>query len=335
MDEIRFKDLLIKYVNGTCNDAERRIVEKYIKEDRFREVLSEFLDEDWIHFDSYDNPANQDFYLKFKDKYQLPDEYTGKRSGLRFIRLLKYAAVLIIILSVGQLMNNYLRSGHSKHIEYITKYNPNGQRSIITLSDSSIVYLGSGSKIVYPAVFDEHKRVVKLNGEAFFEVKHNPAKAFIIESGDIQTAVLGTTFKVRAFDNENRTTVSVATGKVQVSQLQAGQTRVLGLLTPGEQIQWNAETGTAQKTEIRTTDLQKWKQGELVFRNVRMDSLCKELERNYNVQIVFANPRIAAYRISASFEQISITDVMKILGNTAGINYQINNGIITLTHKSK
>ena len=333
MDEIRFKALLTKYVNGICNDAERRIIEKYIKEDRFSEVLSEFLDEDWNQFNKDHNRTDEDFYLKFKDKYQLQEERTGSR--FRFITLLKYAAILIIILSVGQLMNHYLKSTSQKRIEYITRYNPNGQRSIITLSDSSVVYLGSGSKIVYPAVFDEHKRVVKLKGEAFFEVKHNPAKAFIIESGEIQTAVLGTTFKVRAFDNETRTTVSVATGKVQVSQLKAGQARVLGLLTPGEQIQWNGETKTAQKTEIQTTDLQKWKHGELVFRNVRMDSLCSELERNYNVQIVCTDSRIAAYRISASFEQISITDVMKILSNTAGINYQINNQVIKLTNKPK
>src|SRR6202000_336004 len=97
--------------------------------------------------------------------------------------------------------------------------NPRGQRSVVRLSDSTIVYLGPDSKINFPGRFNGKTRELNLEGEAFFQVKKDHQHPFIIHTGDVSTTVLGTSFKITAFKGEPLT-VSVATGKVRVDEKQ-------------------------------------------------------------------------------------------------------------------
>jgi len=85
------------------------------------------------------------------------------------------------------------------------------------LSDGSQVWVNQKSNFSYPTEFSDEKRLVKLSGEAFFDITKNPKKPFIIESGDLEVKVLGTSFNVRNYENENFAQITVRSGKVQVT----------------------------------------------------------------------------------------------------------------------
>jgi transmembrane sensor len=92
----------------------------------------------------------------------------------------------------------------------------NGQTVNFTLADGTKIWLNAGSKLTYPETFRGEKREIKLEGEAFLDVAHDPAQAFIVHTGQVSTQVLGTSFNIKAYANERFIKVDVLSGKVGV-----------------------------------------------------------------------------------------------------------------------
>jgi ferric-dicitrate binding protein FerR (iron transport regulator) len=213
----------------------------------------------------------------------------------------RYAAVWIAVLLVSSLLFwKWQTARIPAAIVFIEQTNTKGVPVRYVLPDSSEVYLAAGSNIRYPEHFEGATRAVDLTGEAFFHVKHNPERPFIVKTGNMYTRVLGTSFKVTAFKKE-ALKVEVATGKVSVYAKNEDVTKELGILTPGLDLAYNETTGMVRKGTIETGVLENWKTGELVFENQTLRTVTEELARRYAVNIVFMDEKTADYRISASF----------------------------------
>ena len=115
-------------------------------------------------------------------------------------------------LSYNDHLKNY---PHASLLEYKTPDNVD----VFNLPDGSTVYLNKDSKLTYPNKFEGDERVVILEGECFFDVKKNPDKPFIIFSGNTKTEVLGTTFNLRAYPEQENVEVMVLTGRVKFSRI--------------------------------------------------------------------------------------------------------------------
>ena len=219
-------------------------------------------------------------------------------------------------------------------IAFIESYNPKGQRSTITLSDGTVIYLGSNSKICYPKTFS-NVREIELIGEAFFKVKRDPARPFIIHTNNIQTKVLGTSFKIEAFKG-NPIEVSVATGKVTVDR-QADPTKKqltsVAVLTPGNLVNWDEKTKKATLAKISPQELEQWKDGNLTFNNQRLADVVAVLERCYNVKIHISSDTLSNYRINTTCSlNESITKIMDIMGKAASFKYKLKGDQIIISN---
>src|SRR5688572_15893212 len=128
-------------------------------------------------------------------------------------RYVTAAAVIIMLTGIGYL---HWRDQKKAAVlaSLVEKHNARGTKSTITLTDGSKVWLNADSKLQYPEVFSGNLREVYLNGEAFFEVTKNPSRPFIIHLANGTVRVLGTSFNIRAYDNEKTVETSVTTGKV-------------------------------------------------------------------------------------------------------------------------
>ncbi|MFY9153936.1 MAG: FecR family protein [Prolixibacteraceae bacterium] len=160
---------------------------------------------------------------------------------------------------------------------------PYGKRSSILLSDGTLVWLNSGSKIVYPPVFSKSTREVYLEGEAYFEVSKNKEKPFYVHTDGFRVKVLGTKFAVQAYKNEHEHTAVLLEGKVSLAK-----NEVL-FAKEYEMIPNQKATHSGDKFEIaNVSDAQNyisWIYGYLNCENEDIVSLTNRISRFYNIKI--------------------------------------------------
>jgi ferric-dicitrate binding protein FerR (iron transport regulator) len=155
----------------------------------------------------------------------------------------------------------------------------------IKLPDGSKVLLNSGSILKYPTVFGNSSRDVSIDGEAFMEIAKDPKKPFRVSTNRFSVEVLGTTFNITAYSNENHSDVTLVEGSVKIITDNNKKTQKI---IPGESASINGGK-LSDITQVNTQFYTSWKDGKIVFRKETLEEIAKKLERWYNVEIRFAD----------------------------------------------
>ncbi|MFN0015253.1 MAG: FecR family protein [Saprospiraceae bacterium] len=190
----------------------------------------------------------------------------------------------------------------------------------VGLPDGSVAILRSGSVLRYAPGFEgsNFERRVLLRGEAFFEVKKNPARPFVVEAGGCETRVLGTRFNVRALPDAPMTEISVREGRVQVSSRNSNSQAIL---TPGRQAVFDKNTAIIQTETVETAAVAEWRSPELLFRQTLLRDVAERLSRRFGQTIVLENTVLAeGCRYSAFFPQADLDAVLKNLQSVYGLH---------------
>lgn len=198
-------------------------------------------------------------------------------------RVVKYAAavaaVIVIALSTGILMRNGLRSELASHTTAIKV--PSGQRTNLILQDGTSVWLNSGTEMEYPSIFDRERRV-KIEGEAFFDVAHDPQKPFVVETFVCEVEALGTRFNVYADRNKGNFSATLLEGSVRVSKRDSDNNDVL--LHPNHTV--TLVGGRFQIDRIEDINDYRWPEGLINISNKSFEQLMRIFEKYYDVKIV-------------------------------------------------
>ncbi len=186
-----------------------------------------------------------------------------------------------------------------------------------TLPDGTLVSLNSNTKVFYPEKFGNKTREVRIEGEAFFEVKPNKNKPFIIHAGKAQIKVLGTSFSVSAYPDTKSVEVIVQTGKVLVlnKTIQTLQPDEL-ILTPGDKGTLVYASNTLQKTTNQDPNFLAWKTHNLIFKATSLHEVIGNLEKVYKVNISLADPKLNKLLLTAQFNNYSLDFILKVIENT-------------------
>lgn len=206
---------------------------------------------------------------------------------------------------------------------------PNENR-IIFLADGSSVVLSQGSRLNYPSSFDGmDKREVFLEGQAFFDIRPNASKQFIVHTGRLKTIVLGTSFNIRAMPGEPDITVTVKTGKVGVSDQ---QNKMLGIITPDQQITWHGQTQHVELNRIVNDSYLRWKDRDLFVDNATLSEAAKLLEDRYHVRVMIADSSISSQRFTATFSKDeSFEQAIQSICVFNQLDYKLNDQKSTVT----
>lgn len=175
-----------------------------------------------------------------------------------------------------------------------------GERKNLRLADGTEIWLSPSSSLKYPQTFEAGIREVHLSGEAFFEVASNPTQPFVIHSGNIDTKVLGTSFNIQAYENQQEIAVMVVTGKVEVRntekpsnvQLVANERAVFHRKT--------TELTKLEAPEVEAPNILKRKEGMFVYKNEQLQKLIDDLQEYFGVNIQI-NEAIKACMVNANF----------------------------------
>lgn len=272
----------------------------------------------------------------------------NSRSRYHIRLLLSVAAAFTGLIFLSWWGVKQLRQPHhtpmATRIETIAKP---GAKSRLLLPDGSIVWLNSGSRISYPATFTDSIREVALEGEAYFDVAKDPGRPFMVRTNDINIRVLGTAFNVKCYPEDNKTEATLIRGLIQVSRNNGNQQQVL-LLHPHEKVVINripenvsVNTNTPAPDSMMVKYLKKnaadtavvetaWVYNKLVFDGENFREMSDEMERWFNVKIVFNDATVAGYRFHAKFENENIHDVLSALRLSLPFTFKIDNNEVNI-----
>lgn len=231
---------------------------------------------------------------------------------------LAIAASLISIICVSGVIVVKLYNKTSPDIAFSNISTKTGELKKIVLSDSTIVWLNSCSSIKYPEKFPQNSRIVNITGEAYFEVKHDVSRPFIVNTLNAATKVLGTKFTVHAYPNEEQF-VGVVSGKVSVALVSKFNSPE-SILLPGDKIKFNPADLIVCRNKIEPELLNSWANNILNFDSVSLSEVAACLQRRYGITIAFSDRQIAARKFKGTFNNKSFDSILNSIALSMGLS---------------
>jgi transmembrane sensor len=265
---------------------------------------------------------------------------SNKKSRSSGFKLMLAAASIIFICGFGWLVIKYkdLLKDKFNPVVYTETVVPAGKKIKLTLSDGSTVILNGSSRIRYPENFSRKIREVSLlEGEAYFDIKHDASKPFIVKAMGTQINVLGTAFNVRAYQFLKNVQITVTRGKVSVSGMANVKYEKAGIITllPNEQVTIGKINGKIIKKHINADDFTGWVQGKYRFDNETLGNVAGMLESYYKVRITFSRDDLKNIRFSSEFESTDkLEDLLFAICKANNLSYTINDQHIILSEKN-
>ncbi|QHW00017.1 FecR family protein [Spirosoma endbachense] len=337
MDSTNYQELLAKYLKGDCTDEERALLDQW-----FASLDSE------VALPSTDDEQKE----LLAQNWQMLAARTVKTAPVKRFQARPYWVAAAVVLLIGGLSWYFVSRltlelpGRQEQIaetqsSFTERINSSAVPEQLVLSDQSVVTLQPGSRLRYPIEFAGNKREVTLIGEAFFEVRKNPHKPFLVYSHDLITKVLGTSFRIKAYPTDRNVTVAVRTGRVSVYSPQlATQTKLKSdpetigvVLTPNQQVTYLGQEHRLVKTlvekplvVIRNEEL-----ASFTFQNAPVSKIMSAIEKTYGVDVVYDEELMANCFITTSLDQENLYDKLTIICKLLGATYKVIDAQIVIS----
>ncbi|WP_374163323.1 FecR family protein [Arcticibacter sp. MXS-1] len=307
-------DLLVKYLAGETNSSEDRSIAEWRKKSEGNEQYFQQFKKIWedsetaaLHTSRDENAA----WERFKENVinRTEDKQTVK---LRRLPLWFRAAAIITVLAAGGIIAAYIY----RNVVEVTMTNVQaGVKPLSdTLPDGSIVTLNRNSKLIYPSRFTGGSRIVRMEGEGFFEVTPDKSKPFKINVNNVTVTVVGTSFNIRS--RQGKTEVIVKTGIVRVAK-----NNDLVELKAGEKVTAESE-GRLVKEQNKSTLYNAYQTNTFVCRNTALLELIGALNNTYGADIRIADKSLENLKINNTFSNDSLESILTVISETFSINVE-------------
>lgn len=329
---------VLKYLEGGCSEQEKREIADWL--DASPENVREFNEIRFI-FEAtkmYEPELKQ--WAAASGRAQLrriagtaaetsPVAARAPRSGVRRLvyRVMRIAAVVALLLGVGY--STYIYTCDHFANQILAMEIPAGQRIEMTLPDGSHVWLNSGARLEYPAVFGRHRREVKLSGEAMFEVEHDADHPFVVRTFASDVEVLGTKFNVEADADEGLFATSLFEGRLRLTD---PTTRQAVILEPNDEARLCG--GRLLVSPISDADAACWTEGLISIRGLSFEELMRKFELVYNVRIEIRRATMPVIGFKSGKIRISdgVDHALQVLQHNSDFRFEhdVKNNTVTI-----
>lgn len=322
--EFNIHKTIIDVFAGNASEEQKKFVQTWINESGENEKLYNDLKNIWEYTGTENMQESYEVEAaihRFRERIQ--EEKSG---GFRsFQKLYKYAAVFFVLIAIPAIIWLVGKQQENENRTFTTVFSAYGDKTEVMLPDSSLVWLNSGSQLTFSNNFESDTRNVFLAGEAFFNVRKDPGKPFVVKAQGVDIEVLGTEFNLKAYPDEADVAVTLVEGSVQVSHLNQEK-----MIKPGQKLLLNKETDDINifNPEDLAPDVE-WIKGRLVFHNQSLADLELTLERWFDVEIEFKDEMVKTRRFSGTLERESILEVISYFGVSQYVDYTIQGNVIT------
>lgn len=311
-----FDRILKRYLNDTATKQERDLVEQW--------------------FNAMDREEQLDPSLRAEVQEKIWRKLDQTERSFNYARMTRIAAAISFVVIGGFLLFEFFAgtdnhtafaaSGTILHVE-----NEDATAKRVSLPDGSVIILEPNSAIDYPATFGA-QREVSLEGEAFFDVKRNPDHPFIVYAQEVTTRVLGTSFSVKASEQEKEIVVAVKTGKVSVQTSGTDQETII--LLPNQKAVFNrTEKIVARKIVDNPQLVVAQSSLKASYVNVPVVEILKALEANYGVDILFDEQMLAHCTLTSDMSEVGLYERIEIICHAIGASYQVSEVTVIIDAK--
>lgn len=323
----QFYELLHKYLNGKATEEEQQFVIKYYNLFESEPDIIALLSNE--KKEELKNEINASIWKNINNNSAPPEKIVTLKTKVISIAA---AAIVIMVCSISLL---FLHTRKDEKKVFSSSVPREKQNRFLTLPDGSTVILRPGSKLDYASSFEAFtKREVYLQGEAFFDIRHNNLKPFVVHTGKLETTVLGTAFDVKALSGDKTITVTVTRGRVKVSS----QDRILGIIKPNEQIVYNNQESNSIQNKVNSKIAVEWTDQDLLFEDVTVAEAAKVLEERFKVKISFSDQLVRSKHFTTTFDKNqNLENVLQSICefNDAMYRYDTKKATVTISSKFK
>jgi transmembrane sensor len=365
--ENEIKEIIIKVISGCALPAEISGLQSWIASSKANEAYFNEINHAWQVSGSVspNQRFNEEQAWDKNKALRNSSKNQGKAKKFRIYQVLKIAAILIVTFLTGGIVSYYtMRSvvlknylGQSSMNEVVA---PLGSKSQVQLPDGTIVWLNAGSRLQYAQSYNTGHRNVYLVGEAYFKVKKNPQKPFVVNTSEMKIKAYGTSFNVKAYPEEGTITTTLVEGIVKLESTSKQVKKLEISLKPNQNLvyykssavandeqkkelkktskpQDNTETVSPKTTDpveieedVKTDLFTSWKDDNWVIEREELDKLVVMLERRFNTTFICNRDELMKYRVSGIIRKETLEQVLDVLKLTAPIRFTINKGSVTL-----
>lgn len=330
------KSLFMRYVRNELSREEQEKVRKYLLTSEgkscMEEVMEETAEKEFYLEGEIDPRISNKIYTKLQASIRSAKKSDSKTAAKQFYfgNLLKVAAVFagLLLLSavVYKVYMNY------QTVVYTTA---SGQKEKVVLPDLSTVTLNGSSSLTYDKGWDSaEKREVHLEGEAYFDVVKNTDKPFIVHASKLKIKVLGTSFNVKSYKEDDLVETTLVEGKVAIENGRNKRPDAQDvILTPNQKAVFSKISEEIILTEVEAAYHTSWKSGKLIFEDEPFGEIVKDLERWYGVKIKLSKETSRQCRFRVKIEEESIKEVLDLFKSTTDLTYTIEGNQITIKGK--
>lgn len=329
-------EIIIRYLDGSAELEEKRLLLRWLKQsDDNRDDFIATRDL-WLSCNvAAGNELEIDIALgKLKNRILLEQgrmerDLPAKRNTLSVVlRWTRIAAVLLLLLGIGYGIGSWREHSAPDVIVQNQLITAKGSKGRFTLPDGSVVWLNSETKLTYPNQFADDRRLVSLEGEAYFEVAKDAKKPFVVQAGEIDVEVLGTCFDLDSYSSGEFVKTALLNGSVKISG-KALKDPVY--LKPDELFRYRKSDQIASVEEAKVGLYTDWIKDRLVFDNDCLADILISMEGRYNMDIECPRQFAASTRLSFTIRQESIEEVMEAMSLIAPIRYEIKKNKVYIT----
>lgn len=343
MQQKVFEELFERYLQNTITEVEKQQLMELVKNEDYEEFVKEKIallleeKENIVVLDKQKSDAILNYILAATPETKVIAMDSREKRHKQLVRVLwaTAASVALFLLVRNTIFTTKNIDTAPTKVEQVETVDPilafTGKQ-LIHLPDGSTILLNENSSIQYDqTTFNDKTREVRLYGEAYFDIKHNKSKPFIVHTGKVHTKVLGTAFNINAYKNAQNIEVTVTRGKVQVGDAE----KVYAIITPNQQIRVNKNTLAYQQNIVDAEEIVKWKSNYLILENNNMEEAIAQISDKYKVTITLGNENIKNCSITASFlNEENLDHVLKVICSVTETNYHYTeNGSIVIEGK--
>lgn len=350
-------DIIIKHLLGESSAEEQTLLLSWLKDDIQNQDYFFQMKEIWTASQKQVQSETETSWNNLKDSIEKGKEVALTKTSKPYLKVLRYAAIFAALFSMAFLAYRYAPKvfNREKEITFTEVSTTNGQKKEIQLPDGTIIWVNSGTTLKYASNFGETDREVFLQGEAYFDVKHDTSKTFIVRAQNVTIKVLGTSFNVRCYPELKTIETTVVSGTVSMESTNKTDEKDIVILgkkekatfLKNEQKMYITRTLKDSKTSVEPIGLKKitlndeetnyissWKDQTLSFNNESFEEMAFKLEKWFNVTIIIRDDKLKSYRYKGKFENNkSIFEVLKVVKLTTPITYDYNEKTKEITIK--
>lgn len=336
MDTDNIWSQIAKRIAGEDSDEDSYSVEGWLNEKPVNKEIFIRLNEIW----NFREPSLDKHYSLFESIKRKIYVYENRPTRSYYnSTLFKIAAVLMLFLISNFLVYKFTENIQNRSINtYQEVIVPRGNRMKITLPDSSSIWLNNETKLRYASNFGKGIREVELSGEAYFDVKHDVSRPFIVKVGNQRIKVLGTRFSVNAYPEDHMIETSLISGSIVFSSDKSIDGNSEIKLVPGYSLLYDKQNNSISTAKIQPSFYNYWENGVYSFKDESFESLSVKIKRIFNVEVVFESSFLKTKTYTGS---ININDnifiLMEAITKTSKepIEYKFNKNVIYVKLKKE